>query len=120
MTKRADASVFSASPSRPSSSALTPPPPVALPLPPPAPPLPAASSPFSSPASSRLALPAPTTTLPSSLDRYRPGPGRVASRVSGKMRRKARRVPMAGAGRSEGRAVRRRWVSSRRVQVGQV
>jgi hypothetical protein len=30
MTKRADASVFSASPSRPSSSALTPPPPVAL------------------------------------------------------------------------------------------
>jgi len=36
------------------------------------------------------------------------------------MRRKARRVPMAGAGRSEGRAVRRRWVSSLRVQVGQV
>ncbi len=67
--------------------------------------------------------PAPTTTLPSSFDRYRPGwagPARAGSRVSGKMRRKDRRVPMAGEGTIEGSAETSRWVSSRRVQVGQV
>lgn len=47
----------------------------------------------------------------------RPGRG---GRVSGYMRRKARRVPKEGEGRREGRAVVRRWESSRRVQVGQV
>lgn len=63
------------------------------------------------------------TTLPSSLLRYLPGPESLplaAPRVSGKMRRKARRVPMAGSGSSEGKAETRRCVSSRSEHVGQV
>lgn len=43
-----------------------------------------------------------------------------AFEVSGNMRRKERRVPMAGEGRSCGSAETRRWESSRRVQVVQV
>jgi hypothetical protein len=46
--------------------------------------------------------------------------GEGGERVSGKTRRYVRRVPMEGEGRREGRAVVRRWDSSRRVQVGQV
>lgn len=73
-------------------------------------------------------------TLPSSLLRYRPGGtlplsaprppppdmAIAAPLVSGNMRRNERRVPMAGEGRSEGRAVTSKCVSSRKVHDGQV
>lgn len=104
MTNRASASVLSASPSSRSSAAR---PFVAA----------AASS------SSTPGPPPPITTLPSSLLRYLPGPESLAlaaARVSGKIKRKDRRVPMAGSGSSEGSAETRRWASSRSEHVGQV
>jgi hypothetical protein len=53
---------------------------------------------------------------------YRPGPEELGPelRVSGKMRRNERRVPIAGSGSKEGRADVRRWESSRSVHDGQV
>ena len=55
-------------------------------------------------------------TLPRSLVMNRPGPeAEAVLRGSGNMCLKARRVPIAGSGRREGRAEVSRWESSRRV-----